>query len=372
MPRGSSINIQKGNIAYFKHNTRQTPTTNSIFTTEHNITNCGAERAQKLFKKHLNKRIQAYTKRTGQKLQKKAITHLSVVVNLPLPPDNKITPEYKEELKKINRKVCKHLTNKFGVQIIQTSIHLDEGWLDENGNKHYNPHLHLEMVALDKEGKSVRKKLTKQALSKLQTDIATITGLQRGKGGRKRLNTYEYKQHAKMQHQVVKQVANNLIKKGNTIINKQNQTIKTLQNENNQLKKEIERLKLENTQLKAELAKMKDLKLLNNQLRAELKQLKAKREDYALLEDFVKTIKQELKEKNLNIDDLIHLFSQIELYLSGETDKLVENTAKYWINNNRENVLSIEYEFFEFDENQVNTEINKYYDELDNDYEITH
>jgi predicted RNase H-like nuclease (RuvC/YqgF family) len=159
------------------------------------------------------------------------------------------------------------------------------------------------------------------------------------------------------------------VKEANKVIDKLISDKKELKAENNQLKKEVERLKLENTQLKAELAKMKDLKLLNNELRAELKQLKAKREDYALLEDFVKTIKQELKEKNLNIDDLIHLFSQIELYLSGETDKLTENTAKYWINNNRKNVLSIEYEFFELDVNQVNTEINKYYDELDNDYE---
>jgi hypothetical protein len=258
----SSIHIATGGAGYFAHNSRESKTTNSIFKDEKNYCSCSKDEAFKIYRSELEKRSEAYTNRTGQNLQKKAITHLSAIVNF----------EQNHDEKDI-QKVCDYLEEKFDTKVIQFSLHRDEGHIDENGTAIKNYHAHIEMMGLDSEGVSVRKKLTKKSLSDMQTDVAELLEMERGRnfnkefkefknGERdtmptkaKRLDTYEFKAHKKDE---AKQI----------------------------------------------LAKNKDLTKEIAELRATLKEQGGEREDYAKLEALNKDLKAQIKAKDLTIEDL--------------------------------------------------------------------
>jgi hypothetical protein len=258
MERKSSIHIEKAKPGEFFHNDRTKPTANSIFSVENNFCNLSGLDAINLYKKDIKEKTKIYTEKTGKKLNKNTITLLSAIVNL----DKQHT---KEDLEKI----CKYLEQSLGTKIYQYAIHKDEGWIDEEtGEKHINYHAHILFSGLDYEGRSVRKKLTRSYLINLQSKVAEILGMQRGinytkerKKRPKRLDTYEYKEHARRKEKEVKE-------------------------------------------LKKELAKVKDLKEENKRLRALLKELGAKREDYAELESFIKQLKEQIKNKELSLKEL--------------------------------------------------------------------
>jgi len=280
MSRKASIHIKQGHIAEFFHNTREKSTKNSIFTTKNNYVNNNAKNAILLYKKELSIRKELYTKRTGQKLQKKAITLFSSIINLD-----------KQHTQKDLEKVVELLEKKLDTKVVQYALHKDEGHLDGDEKK-INYHGHIMFLGLDSKGVSVRKKLDRKMLRDLQTEVAKILGMERGDPKRKakRLDTYDYKNYKK----------------------REEESIKRLKEENNRLKAENKRLKEENNRLKEELAKMQDLKILNNELRAELKQIGAKRADYAQLEQLNKELKAEIKAKTLTIDELLKKLADYE------------------------------------------------------------
>lgn len=122
----------------------------------------------------VNRAIETYTKRTGQKFQAKSY-EWSAVVNL----KDKPTQELYEDLKKLRL----HFQEKYGYQCYQVAIHKDEGHIDENGEKCLNLHAHLEFITLDKEtGKNNFRgaNTTKKALSQIQDEVAEILGMERG------------------------------------------------------------------------------------------------------------------------------------------------------------------------------------------------
>lgn len=262
----SSIHIATGGAGYFAHNSRESKTTNSIFKDEKNYCSCSKDEAFKIYRSELEKRSEAYTNRTGQNLQKKAITHLSAIVNF----------EQNHDEKDI-QKVCDYLEKKFDTKVIQFSLHRDEGHIDENGTAIKNYHAHIEMMGLDSEGASVRKKLTRKSLSNMQTDVAELLEMERGRnfnkefkefknGERdtmptkaKRLDTYEYKAHKKDE---AKQV----------------------------------------------LAKNKDLKEEIAKLRAEA----TTRPEHAKIDQVNKDLKAQIKAKDLTIEDLRAEFKKLE------------------------------------------------------------
>jgi len=341
-PRKSSIHIEKGHTGYLFHNDRSKPTANSIFDRSYNevYPNTAIE-ALEIYNKHLKERIQKYTERTGKKLHKNTITHLSAIVNL----------NEKHTLEDV-KKIANYLEENLGTKVFQIAVHGDEGYIDEEtGEKHINFHAHLEFLGLDEQGNSVRRKLTRSFLRDLQTKTAEILQMRRGQinSKRKRLDTYEYKEHARLQSKyknAVKILQNfakdnfnfkiknkdDLLNFLNKIKNKE-KAIKLLkENSINSIdelqeflqknakeekhsffakifakkenKKELDELKKENEELKKELAKVKDLKELNKQLRKELKESGAAREQYAQLENYVKELKEQVKAKNLTIEKL--------------------------------------------------------------------
>ena len=248
----SSIHIEKGKAGYLSHNDRSRPTKNSIFSDEDNEVSNTAKEAFEIYRKELAKRSEAYTSRTKQKLQAKAITHLSAIINLN-------SNHNLEDLKPL----INHLESELDTKVFQVSIHRDEGHIDEESKKPIkNYHAHLEFMGLDGEGRSVRKKLDKKFLSNLQTKVAEILQMERGtnyakerKKRPKRLGTYEFKDFKKREE-------------NSRIIEKK------------ELAKEIESLK------------------------QKLQKAGAKRADYAQLEQVNKELKEKLKSKTLTSDEL--------------------------------------------------------------------
>jgi DNA repair exonuclease SbcCD ATPase subunit len=343
--RKSGITISKGSLDYILHNLRVKSTKNSIFDKNQNIYMNDYKTAFKIYKDELNKRIKAYTQRTGKKLQKHTITHLTAIVNLDTHNCNEIYMQ----------KLIKYLEKKLGTKVFNWAVHRDEGWTDENGQKHINYHAHIEFLGLDENGNSIRRKLDKKMLRELQTEVAQVLDMQRGiyydkNTKRKRLSTYLYKEHAKLAYAQVKKYKNavyqlidfaqqnfnfkindesdlnaflrkisnqkkaiDLLKQHdinsiedlqNFLQNTQNKSLFSDFFNNLKLKSELNQLKQENKQLKAELAKVKDLKEINKQLREELKRAGAERAQYAQLEAYVKELKSEIKAKNLTISEL--------------------------------------------------------------------
>lgn len=289
MERKSSIHIEAGNLGYLFHNDRTKPTANSIFSQEKNEYFNDAKTALEIYRQELQKRSEAYTKRTGKKPHKNAITHLSAIVNLD-----------KQHTLQDVKKIAEYLEQKLGTKVFQISIHKDEGYIDEEtGEPHINYHAHLEFMGLDEQGNSIRRKLDRKFLINLQDKVAEILQMERGvnytaerRKRPKRLDTYEYKEHARRQAET---------------------------------KKEL-------------LAKVKDLKEENRRLREELKKAGAQRAQYAELEAFVKQLKEQIKSKELTIEQLKESFAQKEQELLEQIQELenqVYSDKRYPITNKK-------------------------------------
>jgi hypothetical protein len=293
----SSIHLQTAKGGTVLHNARENYSKSVVFTDEKNEIWNDSKTAFKMFRDELEIRTKAYTERTGQKLHKSTSTMISGVVNL----------EQHHNLKDME-KIKDYLELEFGTKVIQMAIHRDEGklinkenqdlklvsgkdfFLNSKDNELYfdnkftkkidmnewniekNYHGHFEMLGLDNEGKTLRKKMNIIKLSKLQDFTAQSLGMERtlsnvivnekGKAQRKsttnkkRLDTHEFKEQAK-------------------IIN----------------------------ETKKDLVSEKEIKKEILELKKQLQEEKAKRPDYAKLEDMNKTLLERVHEKNLTIND---------------------------------------------------------------------
>jgi hypothetical protein len=170
------------------------------------------------------------------------------------------------------KKVCDYLERTFDTKVFQVAIHRDEGHISDDGSEEVNYHAHIEFMGLDSLGQSVRKKLTKGALSKLQSETAKLLDMERGKNYAlersprpKRLDTHEYKAKAK-----------------------------ALQEQRKEQRKEHEEV----------LAKLKDVQAENVRLRAKLKEAGATREKYAELEKMMRELKESSRNNKLTFTEL--------------------------------------------------------------------
>ncbi len=196
MRRKSSIHIAQGNPGFLSHNDRSRPTKNSIFRDEKNEVDHPHDEAFAIYRDELRKRSAAYTERTGQKMQKKTVTHLSAVINL----------EARHTLEDL-KPLIEYIENALDTKIIQVAIHRDEGHIDpDTGKPIKNYHAHIEMMGIDSRGRSIRRKLTRSFLRDLQSKTAEILGMERGELGsrRRRLDTYEFKAAKAAEEEAVK------------------------------------------------------------------------------------------------------------------------------------------------------------------------
>ena len=112
----SSIHIQKASNGAITHNSRENYSKSVVFTDEKNELWNDKKIAYEIYRSELKKRVEAYTNRTNQKLQKTAVTHLSAVVNLEQHHTIKDLEKIKDELEKV-----------FDTKVFQMAIHRDEG-----------------------------------------------------------------------------------------------------------------------------------------------------------------------------------------------------------------------------------------------------
>ena len=303
----SSIHIKGATAGSIVHNSRENFSHSVVFLDEKNEIQNDSKEAYKIYRSELAIRSKAYTNRTNQKLQSKAITHLSSVINL----------EQHHTLKDLES-ISKHIEKTLDTKVFQVSIHRDEGKLvlkeDDNiiltsgedffknpdNDKLYfdkkytkeidmneydikkNYHAHIEFMGLDSTGAGIkRNKLNKHYLSNLQTVVAKDLNMQRGinykeKGIKapKRLDVLEYK-------------------KANT----------------------VKREAIVSTKTKT-LAKAKDLNI-------EIKDLKLKlstRPQHAELEALNKDLKEQIKSKDLTIDDMKEQLKKLQSDLLKQLD----------------------------------------------------
>lgn len=322
----SSIHIQKSSAGSVHHNSRENFSHSVVFTDEKNELLNNAKESFTIYRDELKIRSEAYSNSTGQKLQSRAVTQLSAVINL----------EQHHTMKDLE-KIKTYLEKEFDTKVFQMAIHRDEGKLKEKttgnylvsgtdfflnpkDNKHYydkkytkplnldnytiekNYHAHIEMMGLKSDGKAIRQDMNRFKLSKLQDFVAESLQMQRGKNylidkSSKRLDTHEFKQAKKIE---------------NNVIRSAKEYIKTIKKET------------------VSLAKAKELQEEIKQLRAELKENGATRADYAQLEELNKALKEEVKNKTLTIEQLQQQTSSLRTQLLNSEKEV--NTLKTQIN----------------------------------------
>lgn len=248
----SSINFKRVGIHSFKHNDRsEIRRAKTVYTQYSHLNECdvASEIAKEQFDSFY---IKAVGKVYGRiRKAKKENTRIEAVLNIK-------TNTTMADLITLQ----KHIEKKFGFTGLQIAIHKDEGHY-ENDKFIVNNHAHMSFFTLDRDtGRQMfrREHIGIEQLRELQTDTARILNMDRGQDVREskkqRLEHREYKAY----------------------------------------KREEELQK----------AKLKDLKEEVSLLRSELKNIGAKREDYAKLEALNKELKEEVKNKQLTIDDLRH------------------------------------------------------------------
>lgn len=300
----SSIHFAAGKGGYFAHNSRETPTKNAIFSDEKNYCSANKDEAFKIYRDELEIRTKAYLDNHPgrKKLHEKTITHLSAIFNF----NHDTTVEQAQA-------VCQYLEKKLDTKVIQMSMHRDEGHHKKHSHteeeqelhdllKIKNYHGHIEMLGLDSQGNSIRRKLDKPMLRTIQTDVAAILGMERGR--HTSYNKDEYFEITKAMPEkeefASKEEYNKAFKeKAKELGLYKEPKAKRLDTYDYKKAKEMEA-----EAVARELAKAKDLQELNKKLREELKEQGATREDYAKLEQLNKELKEKIKEKDLTIDEL--------------------------------------------------------------------
>ena len=333
----SSIHIQKASNGAITHNSRENYSKSVVFTDEKNELWNDKKIAYEIFRNELKKRVEAYTNRTNQKLQKTAVTHLSAVVNLEQHHTIKDLEKIKDELEKV-----------FDTKVFQMAIHRDEGKIKHketgeylvsgidffynpddkkyyaNKDKHTflneinineydiekNYHAHIELMGLDSQGQAIRQKMNRFVLSNLQDFTAQTLDMERGnnyqvKKSAKRLDTHQFKASKKEENEVKKIVKNEkskIVKKANEIINNEKADKKKLKEELEELKKE------------------------NNLFRAELKENGAIREDFKLQEDLNRKLQQDLKDSKIELSEALAKIEELKKDIFHPTLKKSDDT----------------------------------------------
>ena len=349
----SSIHIKKAKDGSVGHNSREHFSYSIVFPDGKNECNATLKEAYTLYRFELQKRSEAYTKRTGQKLQKKAVTQLSAIVNL----EAHHTLEDLEPIKV-------ELEAKFGTKVCQMAIHRDEGKLisKADGTEFYsgkdfflnhddqqlyfdqkftklvpleeyetqkNHHAHIEMMGLDDDGNAIRQKMNRTALQMLQTFTAKTLKMRRGK------ENASYNQE--QMREIIAIVGKKSDYESTTLYaHKFNEVAKDLgyfiEKKKRKDTHDFKDAGANREQAKRDtLAKQADVKDEIAKLREELKENGAERKDYAQLEQLNRDLQTQIKNKNLTIENLekqINAHKHLIIALESKNDKLNEDLLK--------------------------------------------
>jgi len=322
--RKSSIHIERANLGEFYHNDRSKPTKNSIFSTKDNYCNRSGKDAMELYFSELKKRTELYQKRTGKKLHKKTITLFSSIINL-----------NEKHTEKDLEKIVKFIEKRYNTKVIQFAAHTDEGHYDENGNPVINYHAHILFMGIDNHGASVRRKMDRKDLIDLQDKIAELLKMERGinytkerKKRPRRLNTYEYKEHARRKSLELKPLLEELEKEKITR-KKVEEELKKLRQQLIDKNKESEKKVYTQEDYKAISTLKKELKANNAQeIYKKFLELRSKLENKAKkLEEENNDLKKRIKELKEQAEELKKEVKELKEFVNTYTLTIKHNTT---------------------------------------------
>jgi FtsZ-binding cell division protein ZapB len=187
---------------------------------------------------------------------------------------------------------------KYKTKVRTMDWHRDEGHV--NIIPVYNHHIHLEFDNVNTEGKMVRKLFSKGDLKKFQDKIFEIykpLGFERGiSSNKKGVNQRDWRP------QKVAEELQDFLKLSGADYTKNKKIQDDLEQKNLDLQVANNR----------QLAKMQDVKNANLQLRKQLQEAGGNRVDYAKLEEQIKELKAQAKNKDLTIAELTAAVAKLE------------------------------------------------------------
>jgi chromosome segregation ATPase len=230
----ASINFQKTQANSVAETTREFEA-DYLLPEEHRLENeywnCGKSDSQ-IFQEELAK-----ASRKGGRVPKEQNSLWEGVLNL-----------NKEHTLKDVQRVAKHIEEKFNVICTRIAVHRDEGHINERGIVEYNLHAHLNFVSYKDGKQNWRRENIKDGFIQLQTDIAQILNMERGKSRKETLAVHlppkQHRREAKQREAKEKEIV--ALKTENEALKydfrEYQQRITALENTSNEDKKEIHKL----------------------------------------------------------------------------------------------------------------------------------
>ena len=230
----ASINFQKTQANSVAETTREFEA-DYLLPEEHRLENeywnCGKSDSQ-VFQEELAK-----AERKGGRVPKEANSLWEGVLNL----------NQHHTLEDAQR-VAKHIEEKFNVICTRIAVHRDEGHINERGIVQYNIHAHLNFETYKDGKQNWRRENVKDGFIQLQTDIAQMLDMERGKSRKETLAVHlppkqhrrEAKQREAKENEIVALKTENEALQYN--FREYQQRITALENTSNEDKKEIHKL----------------------------------------------------------------------------------------------------------------------------------
>ena len=173
--RTFSANMQKVTLAAFYHDIRDGDMipvyVDKNYTKNNELSISSSDQAIEIFQNEIKQIQDAYVLRY-EKAPKKFQAKQSLLQELVLSIDKNVTMD---QIKKCG----KWLEKSYGFKILLLAIHKDEGEDVENGKINY--HAHIILLNLDENCKSIRRKLKIRDMKAMQTKMAQICNMPRGK-----------------------------------------------------------------------------------------------------------------------------------------------------------------------------------------------
>ena len=173
--RTFSANMQKVTLAAFYHDIRDGDMipvyVDKNYTKNNELSISSSDQAIEIFQNEIKQIQDAYVLRHG-KPPKKFQAKQSLLQELVLSIDKNVTMD---QIKRCG----KWLEKSYGFKILLLAIHKDEGEDVENGKINY--HAHIILLNLNQDCKSIRRKLKIRDMKTMQTKMAQICNMPRGK-----------------------------------------------------------------------------------------------------------------------------------------------------------------------------------------------
>jgi len=247
----------------------------------------------------------------NNKNNKRALKSNAVIIEEGMIVIGKDVKATDEIIESIIKDYIEHFEKENNTKIKHWSYHNHEGHINSSGEEEINRHVHFLFDNVSNNGVMIRRNWKRDYFNGLQDSIYEISkkyipNIERAKeseyteveieGRKVKINKRKHQHHRTWRKE------------------------KELENQKNRnIDQDLEQIKT--NQDNKDLAKQKDLKEEIAKLRIELKENAAVRENYAKLEQLNKELKQQIKDKNLTIEELQNKLKELEFSMTSIKEK---------------------------------------------------